>query len=100
MDLNAIWNENTKEKHSSFVDIIQIYSDKTATTLKSNPIVVYPAEIVLLNFTSDFQKFLINHGHRNVGQLLVLVSNSFEETRDDNISEDCAVKYGKTIISL
>lgn len=53
-------------------------------TLKANGTVAYPVHIVLLNFTKDFQKLLMNHRNSIGPPLQVLVSKSFEEIKDDN----------------
>lgn len=78
--------------------MIQIHSDKTATTPKENATVVYSIQIVQIILTKDFQRFLINHGNTIVVLLPVLASASSEETRDDDTPENCDEKCEKTII--
>lgn len=87
IDLNSIRNENTDESFS-FLGMLQVYSDKTVTNLKAAATVAYAAHIVLLNFIKDFQMFLINRGHTIVEKLPVSVSQSAEETTDDDTALD------------
>lgn len=60
----------------------------------------YPVHLVLLYFTKDFRRFLVDHGHAKVGLFPYLVSKSVVETRDDDTAEDCDGKYKGTIIPL
>lgn len=73
-DMNLLWNENctvhTKDG-TSFVGFIQIYTDKTAMTLKTNSLVAYPIHVTLLNFAGKFSGYVIDHGHTLVGFLPV-----------------------------
>lgn len=80
LDLNPIRNENTQEKNSPFAAMIQIYSHETATSLKAKTTVVYPVHNVLLKFTKDFRRPLINHGHATADLLPVSVSECTGET--------------------
>lgn len=44
------WNENVKIREMLFVAFLQVFLDKTATTLKSSARILYPAHVVLQNF--------------------------------------------------
>lgn len=50
-------------KIMSFVGMVEVYSNNTATTLKGNAIVAYPVHFVLLTFTKEFRRYLVDHGH-------------------------------------
>lgn len=46
---NVTWNENNKNREKFFVGFLQLFPDKTATTLESSALVVYPAHAALPN---------------------------------------------------
>lgn len=48
--LNIFRNKNTGKRNLSFEKTVHVYSDKTATALKTNAIVAYPVHVVLLKF--------------------------------------------------
>lgn len=62
------WNENGNHIQSAPV-LLQIYSDKSHTTLKSSAFSFYPFHVVALNFTDDSKKFMINSGRTVLGYL-------------------------------
>lgn len=71
-DSDAFWSYNLCDKNTSFIGTIQIYSDRTATiikTNKTNDIVEYLVRIVLLKLTKSFRRFLIAHEHKLVALL-------------------------------
>lgn len=67
-------NKTLKESNPFFVALVQVYSDKPATTLKANATVAYPVNTVLLNFSKEFRRYLIDHGHTLVELLPVSTS--------------------------
>ena len=68
---NNIWNDHSNFYPRSFVGFLQVYSDKTATTLKANAMVAYPIHVVFLNCSASFRRFLINREYTLVGFLPV-----------------------------
>lgn len=46
----------------SFVGSVQIFSRKTSTSLKNSALVAYPVQAVLLNFSVEYTKGLIQSG--------------------------------------
>lgn len=57
--------------------------------LDANATVSYLVQIVLLNFSKDFQRFLINYGHAIVDFGLVSVCDSSEKTKGDDKAATC-----------
>lgn len=80
--------------------MVQIYSDRTATTLKGNGTVAYPVYIVLMNFIKDFQKFIINHEHKIVDLLPISVSETSEEQEMMIQLKIVVENFGETTILL
>lgn len=48
-DSRVVCGERAVENRESFVGFLQIFSDKTATTLKITALVTYPPHAILLN---------------------------------------------------
>lgn len=45
----------------SFVSLAHVYTDKTATNLKTNATVAHPVHVVLMKFNLNFRRFLSHH---------------------------------------
>ena len=52
---SVIWNDNDPSLPLSFVGQLQLFSDKTCTTLKAFAIVAYPVHLTLLYFSLPFR---------------------------------------------
>lgn len=89
---NIFWNEKEGEEKLSFVGMLQVYTDKTATSLKANAVVAYPVHVVLLNFTQTFRRFLIDHGHTFVGLLPVCTTTDEQDERDESLKNPYEVE--------
>ena len=63
------WKDKGKHEVPHFPAFLQIYSDKTATTLKSGAVVGYPLHVSLLNFESRFRCKRIKENDTVVGYL-------------------------------
>ena len=74
-DAKVIWNEDSPSTPRSFVGYLQLFSDKTATTLTSSAFVAYPLHAVLLNTTPEEREWLINNGYTIIGFLPVSISD-------------------------
>lgn len=57
-----------------------MYTNKTATILRSNAVVTRPVHVVLLDVAEEFRRHLINDGHTIVG--LLPVSTFFTDDDD------------------
>lgn len=62
-DCGVYWTDLDDPKPTSFVGLVQIYSDKTATTLKANALIAYPIHAVLLNCSLRHRRYLIDNGY-------------------------------------
>lgn len=54
-----------------------MYSDKTATTLKTNAIVSNPVHVVLFNFMKELCRCITDHGH-TIPELLSVTRSGSE----------------------
>ena len=71
----VVWNDTPTPGPQSFFGLIQLYTDKSCTTLKTSDVVSYPVQIFLLNFSSHCRHRCINTGSTIVGFLTVNVSS-------------------------
>ena len=85
--LHESWNDDNEDLPKSFVGMFQLYTDKTATTLKANATVAHPVHVVLLNVTREFRLKLINGGHTLVGLLPVATLENDSEEYDDQCND-------------
>ena len=51
--MDIIWRRKNKDGCDSFVGYIQLYSDKSKTSLKRTAVSAYPVHVCLMNFTKD-----------------------------------------------
>jgi len=84
-DKSVYWS-NRKES-LSFPGFIQIFTDKTVTTMKANGMAAHAVHAVFLNASKTFRRSLIQNGHTIVGFLptyiLDVSPSSFLNTVDD-----------------
>lgn len=66
-DKKRYWNEKFDEEGKSFVGCAQMFSDKTAPTLKSTAVVAQPVHRVSLNCSKSQKQWLIDNGLSLVG---------------------------------
>lgn len=81
IDSSALCTDSIRSAFSSFVGMLQIYTDRTAATLKWSVAVAYPVQVVLLNFLKDYCRYLIDHVYTFVGLLLEFAAVS-DHNRD------------------
>jgi len=60
---NVRWHEPDVDGEQSVVAFLQLYSDKSKTTLKMSGLTFYPFHVNIMNFTEPMQNMMINHGH-------------------------------------
>ena len=82
---SVIWNDNDLSLPLSFVGKLQLFSDKTCTTLKASAAVEYPVHLTLFNFSLPLRRNLISSGLTIIGYLLVTTIDS-PDTSTDAIS--------------
>lgn len=80
-DGSVFWNYTDNGFPRSFVGLVQIFSDKTATMLKSSAYFAYKIYIFLLNTSPQKREWLINDGFT----IFVFLPVSFY---DFDVSED------------
>lgn len=79
---NVEYNESICEKNSSFVHIVEVYRDKTATTLKANATVANPVHVIFFNFMKEFCRCLSDHGHTLAGLLPVTIFSIVQDKEE------------------
>ena len=82
----VVWKDTDRALPRSFVGFLQVFSDKTASTLSSSAFVAYPIHVVFLNTSPSKREWLINNGYSIIGFLPVSIS----EYNADGIEDDCA----------
>lgn len=73
-------NECSKERPESFVGLVQLFSDKPATTLSSTVVVAYSGHVVLLNVSAFCNRWLVKNGITLLGILPVSMETSEKRT--------------------
>lgn len=59
---NRTWKENFKNTEVFSLVFTKVFLDQTATKLKCSALVVYPVRVVILNFPSQFRRWLVQNG--------------------------------------
>ncbi len=77
-DANLVWHDNDKIK--SFGGFVQIFTDKTVTTLKCNGMAAHAVHAVLLNTTKKYRRYLIQNGYSIIGFLPTCIHDVREST--------------------
>lgn len=70
----AVWQDDKGAGTTSFVDMVQVSTDKTTTSLKANSAVAYIVHIVLLNCLRKSRRHLIDHGNKVIDFLSVSIA--------------------------
>lgn len=71
LSVDSVLVESESDKKPRFAGMVQVYTDKTATTVKAFATVTYPVRVTLLNFTNELRRYLSDNGHTFAGLLLV-----------------------------
>ena len=79
---DVIWNDEDRNFSKYFVPFIQVFTDKTATSLSSSAFVAYPLHIVVLNTSAERREWLINNGLTILGFLPASVA-SVDDSKTD-----------------
>jgi len=95
---DSFWVDSVADKNSSFVGFFQLYSDKTAMTLKSNAMVAYPVHLVLLNASPSFRRWLIDNGHTLLGFLPAEFHN--DDIQVEDLEEESRKVGASNVIEL
>lgn len=62
-----VWIENTDRTAKSFHGSVQLFLDRTATTLKRTVLVAYTVQAISLNVTAGIKQWLVDNLHTLVG---------------------------------
>ena len=81
------WNDKNPSSPDSFVGFLQLFSEKTTTTLTSSAFVAYPIHVVFLNTTPAKRDWLINNGYNIIGCLPISIFEYIFD-RDDGTLKD------------
>ena len=66
-----MWRNAEKSGEQSFVGMIQLYSDKSRSSLKDSAFQFYPLHVTLLNFSESYRRNCIQNGSTNIAFLPV-----------------------------
>ena len=75
------WRTASHEGESSFVGMVQLYSDKSKTSLKESAFQFYPLHLALLNFSNEYRRECVVNGRTFVAFLPLTFEN------DESMSE-------------
>ncbi len=64
---DVVWHNDRHKK--SFIGYLQLFTDKTVTSLKASGMVAHAVHATFINFSKDFRRFLIRNGHTIIGFL-------------------------------
>lgn len=78
------WVECEPDNKPSFVGIVYVCTDKTATILKANATVAYSVHVILLNYTKEFCQYLIDHEHTFARLLPVFTASDLNFADENN----------------
>lgn len=76
-----VYNARLHDDSPSFVNMGQVFRDRTAIILKSKTTVIYPAQFVLSNFNLECRRYVNDHVHTSEGLLPVSTT-----VRDQNMT--------------
>ena len=62
LDDENMWHNEINSNESSFVGLVQVYSDKSKTSLKESAFQLYPLHATLLNFHEEYRRKCIVNG--------------------------------------
>ena len=59
---HAMWHDSRDTSHQSFAGMVQLYSDKSRTSLKESSFQFYPLHVNMLNFSEQYRRHCIVEG--------------------------------------
>lgn len=65
--------------------MVQVYTDKSVTAIKANAVLAYFVYVVLLKFTNDIFRFLIDYAYIFAGLHPVDTTNDEKDSHEDKI---------------
>lgn len=91
VDYVVTLNENIGKKEALFVEMLQPYSEKTATIMETNAAAAYTVRVVLLHFTAAYRRFFMDCGYTIARLLTAPTRDSKEAGSDESVSHDQSV---------
>ena len=79
----SIWFDMKTHGTESFVGLLQLYSDKSSTSLKQTSITSYPLHVTFLNFSNSLRQHCISQGHTILAYLPVDIQEAVSDTELD-----------------
>ena len=101
-DSTTIWNDHDGTLPRSFVPFIQLFTDKTASSLSTSAYTAYPIHAVVMNTSPERREWLINNGLTILGFLPAHASQTTDSGMDHVDNEDNPPSEGidKPLIEL
>lgn len=85
-DSSIVCNDSKKDLPFSFVVIVRVFTNKTASTLSSFPFIEYPIHVKFLNTSPSDLEWLINNGYTIIWFLPVSTSEVSAEQDEKDFS--------------
>lgn len=85
------WNSERKNLPRSFADLMQMYLDKSTTSLRIDVLVAYHVHAVRLNFTRRRRRNMNGHGHSLLGFLPAVAVKLREGDGEEDVDESMSV---------
>ena len=82
------WRTLAADGDESFIAMVQIYSDKSQTSLKTSALKFYPLHLTLFNFKEEWRRRVISSGESIIGYLPVEFSELTPNGRRKGNRED------------
>lgn len=81
-DPTKFWDNRGFEGWPSFLEMMQVYIDNTATMLKSRAVVEHPVQAVFLNSRKNFERIFVHHSYTLIP--LLPVSGALKDVNKDD----------------
>lgn len=95
----AGWHNDKGAGISCVVGMVQVYKNKTATSLKTIAIVTYPVHNVPFNCSRKWRWYVFDLGHTSVGVRPVSTAKQEQHSKIDDVFK-CRSVYGSNYIVL
>lgn len=94
-DEDVYWNSNSSVGPLSFLGCLQMFTDKSKTSLKTKAMVAYPVHITFENFTNSFRRHLISKDLTIVGYLPTKLLSLNDYSDDDDEAVQTTLSSGR-----
>lgn len=92
-NIDVIWMDSATDNEQSFIAGLQLFSDKSQTSLSSGSVQFYPLHVTLLNFTEEYRRRHIMNGDTIVAYLPVRydIKNVQDDGEEQRVKENSKV---------